>query len=93
MRLETRRKIIRYTAIIGLVITFVISYIIAKNNTFKESFSEILKNSGIFAPIVFIIFEIIQTTYPVVPFGISNGIRSYCFWTYAADIYVILLLQ
>ncbi len=81
LTLEQKRRIIRITTILGIIATVVGAYFIVQSHYFRpdEGFSHLLIRLGIFGPIIFIIVQITQIIYPIVPFGLTNVIGDLIF--------------
>lgn len=94
MTLKQKRKLVRITTILGLIITIILAIVVAKSGYFKTGggFEILLKKSGIFAGIIFIIVEIMQTVYPIIPFGLTNTIGGLVFGLLVGGIYNIIAI-
>ena len=71
---EKNRKLIQTVALGGLLLTLSILYIIKANPTYFAvggGFHQLLTGMGIWAPIFFILFQIAQVIYPVIPGGLT----------------------
>lgn len=81
LSIEQKRMIIRYTTIIGIILTLVGSYFISQSSYFKADggFSELLIELGFWAPIIFIFVQISQIVYPIIPLGLTNVIGDLIF--------------
>lgn len=81
--LKKKRSLIRFTTITGIILTIIGSYYISQSSYFKPGggFNILLVNLGIFAPIIFILLQITQIIYPLVPFGLMNVIGNLVFGT------------
>lgn len=79
--LERKRQIIRWTTIIGIIITISGSIYIAQSSYFKPGggFYDLLSHLGFWAPIIFIVVQISQIIYPIIPFGLTNVIGDLVF--------------
>lgn len=82
--LKKKRSLIRYTTIMGIIFTVIASFFIAQSSFFKPGggFNELLETLGIIGPIVFIILQITQTIYPIIPMGLTNVIGNLVFGTW-----------
>lgn len=82
--LKKKRSLIRYTTIVGIIFTVIASFFIAQSSFFKPGggFNELLETLGIIGPIVFIILQITQTIYPIIPMGLTNVIGNLVFGTW-----------
>ena len=82
--LKKKRSLIRYTTIMGIIFTVIASFFIAQSSFFKPGggFNELLEKLGIIGPIVFIILQITQTIYPIIPMGLTNVIGNLVFGTW-----------
>lgn len=81
LTVESKRRIIRITTIIGLLLTVVGSIYISQSDYFKPSggFSELLINLGLWGPVIFIIVQVSQIIYPIIPLGLTNVIGDLLF--------------
>lgn len=89
LTLQQKRAIIRATTIFGIIFVIVGSYVIAQSSFFKPGggFNQLLKSLGIWAPLIFIILQISQCVYPLIPFGLTNVIGNLVFGTWLGFIY------
>lgn len=87
--LKKKRSIIRVTTIVGIILTIIASYFIARSTYFKPGggFNTLLLQLGIFAPMAFITLQISQIIYPVIPFGLTNVIGNLVFGTWFGFLY------
>jgi len=76
LSLEKKRKLIQILTVVGLILTVTGSVFIASSPYFKEGggFGELLKSMGIFGPLLFLLLQISQTIYPIIPGGLHNVI-------------------
>lgn len=76
LSLEQKRKIIRITTTIGIIITIIGSIVISQADYFKPGggFEGLLRSMGILAPILFVAVQISQIVYPIIPLGLTNVI-------------------
>lgn len=76
MSIDQKRKWIQFTTIVGIVLTIVMAYLIGTSTYFKAGggFQQLLTYLGIWSPIVFIVIQISQTVYPIIPMGLHNVI-------------------
>lgn len=81
LSIEQKRKLIRYTTIVGVILTVAGSYLISQSDYFKPEggFSNLLIRMGIWAPILFIFVQISQIVYPIIPLGLTNVIGDLIF--------------
>lgn len=81
LTIEQKRCIIRLTTIIGVIITIVGSIYISQADYFKPDggFSDLLLRLGVWAPIIFILVQISQIIYPIIPLGLTNVIGDLIF--------------
>ena len=81
LTLEQKRLIIRVTTIIGVVVTLVGAFYIAQSDYFRPNggFSSFLIQLGFFGPFIFILVQISQIIYPIIPFGLTNVIGDLIF--------------
>lgn len=81
LSLEKKRLVIRSATIFGVVVTILGAYFILQSNYFRPEggFSELLINLGIFGPLIFILVQISQIIYPIIPLGLTNVIGDLIF--------------
>lgn len=81
LSLEQKRLVIRNTTIFGVVATILGAYFILQSNYFRPEggFSDLLINLGIFGPLIFILVQISQIIYPIIPLGLTNVIGDLIF--------------
>lgn len=81
LSLEQKRLVIRSTTIFGVVATILGAYFILQSNYFRpeSGFSDLLINLGIFGPFIFILVQISQIIYPIIPLGLTNVIGDLIF--------------
>lgn len=81
LSLEQKRLVIRSTTIFGVVATVLGAYFILQSNYFRPEggFSDLLINLGIFGPLIFILVQISQIIYPIIPLGLTNVIGDLIF--------------
>ena len=81
LSLEQKRLVIRSTTIFGVVATILGAYFILQSNYFRPEggFSDLLINLGIFGPLIFILVQISQIIYPIIPLGLTNVIGDLIF--------------
>lgn len=74
--IDKKRKGIHIVTIIGIIFTVIGSILIAKSPYFKQGggFGELLRELGIFGPVLFLALQISQTIYPIIPMGLHNVI-------------------
>lgn len=74
--IDKKRKVIHIVTVIGIVCTIIGSILIAKSPYFKADggFSVLLRELGIFGPLLFLLLQISQTIYPIIPMGLHNVI-------------------
>lgn len=84
LTLEKKRKIIRITTIIGAILTIFCFIYISKSTYFKpgHGFEKLLRGMGILAPFTFVLVQISQIIYPVIPMGLTNviGVLIFGLW-------------
>lgn len=84
LTLEEKRRIIRYTTIVGAIITVICFIYISKSTYFDpgQGFEKLLRRMGYFAPLIFIFVQISQIIYPVIPMGMTNviGVLIFGLW-------------
>lgn len=81
LSLEQKRLVIRSTTIFGVVATILGAYFILQSNYFRPEggFSDLLINLGVFGPLIFILVQISQIIYPIIPLGLTNVIGDLIF--------------
>lgn len=81
LSVEQRRKIIRITTVVGVIITIIGSIFIARSAYFRPNggFNILLARLGFWGPVIFIIVQISQIIYPIIPFGLTNVIGDLVF--------------
>lgn len=79
--LDRKRQIIRITTVLGIIATIIGAYIILQSTYFRPGggFGDLLVKLGIFGPIIFILVQISQIIYPIIPFGLTNVIGDLIF--------------
>lgn len=89
LSLQKKRSIIRATTVCGIILTIVGSYVITQSNYFKPGggFNLLLTSLGLWAPLIFILLQISQTIYPIIPFGLTNVIGNLVFGTWFGFLY------
>lgn len=89
LSLKKKRSIIRWTTLFGIGLTIIGSYFILQGTYFKPGggFYHLLIKMGIFAPLTFILLQISQIIYPIIPFGLTNVIGNLVFGTGFGFIY------
>lgn len=81
LSVESKRRIIRITTILGLILTLVGSIYISQSDYFKPNggFSALLVSLGIWGPIIFVLVQVSQIIYPMIPLGLTNVIGDLLF--------------
>lgn len=81
LTLEQRRKIIRVTTVVGGILTIIGAIFIAQSQYFRPNggFSLLLLQLGFFGPFIFILVQISQIIYPIIPLGLTNVIGDLIF--------------
>lgn len=76
LSLEKKRQIIRITTIIGIIFTIIGFIYVSRSSYFDpgQGFEKLLRQMGIFAPIIFVLVQISQIIYPIIPMGLTNVI-------------------
>ena len=71
--IELNRKIIRIVTIIGIVLTIILGWLVAKNDYFAIDgpFRESIAHSGWVGILIFILIQITQVVYPIIPGGLT----------------------
>lgn len=79
--IEQKRRIIRITTVIGVILTILGSIFISQSDYFKPNggFADLLMRLGIWAPVIFILVQISQIIYPIIPLGLTNVIGDLIF--------------
>ena len=70
------KRVINIISIVGTILMCIFFYFALKEQIFtsKEKMKLFLEKSGYFAPILFIIIQIVQVVIPIIPGGISQGV-------------------
>lgn len=81
LSIEQKRRIIRITTVIGVILTILGSIFISQSDYFKPNggFADLLLRLGIWAPVIFILVQISQIIYPIIPLGLTNVIGDLIF--------------
>lgn len=84
LSLEKKRKIIRFTTIIGIILTITGSIFISQSDYFRPGggFGDLLSRVGLWGPILFILVQVSQVIYPIIPLGLTNVIGDLIFGHY-----------
>lgn len=71
--IKLNRKVIQLLTVIGTLLTIILLVWVYKSGFFEAegSFKAILEDMGIYGPILFLLIQIIQVVYPVIPGGIT----------------------
>ena len=71
--IELNRKIIRIVTIIGIILTIILGWLVAKNDYFALDgpFRESIAHSGWVGILIFILIQITQVVYPIIPGGLT----------------------
>lgn len=84
LSLEKKRQIIRYTTIIGIIITVIGFILVSQSSYFDpgQGFEHLLRQMGFFAPVIFVLVQISQIVYPIIPMGLTNviGVLIFGLW-------------
>ena len=74
------RKIVQISTVVGTVATLLLGIWIYRTGFFEAegSLKALLAGMGIYAPVIFLLIQIIQVVYPIIPGG-SNG-RGGSYW-------------
>lgn len=82
--LKKKRSLIRFTTIAGIILTIIASFVIAQSTYFRPGggFNDLLLSLGLLAPVIFIIVQISQAVYPIIPMGLTNVIGNLVFGTW-----------
>ncbi|MCQ9210193.1 TVP38/TMEM64 family protein [Granulicatella sp. s8] len=67
------RKIIQVTAVVGILLTIYIGFQIKQTDFFAINgpFQQLVKNAGFYGPLLFILVQIVQVVYPIIPGGLT----------------------
>lgn len=81
LTLEQKRRIIRVTTVIGVFITIIGAIFISRSHYFRPNggFSNLLLKLGFFSPVIFILVQVSQIIYPIIPLGLTNVIGDLIF--------------
>ena len=81
LSIEQKRRIIRVTTVVGVILTILGSIFISQSDYFKPNggFADLLMRLGIWAPVIFILVQISQIIYPIIPLGLTNVIGDLIF--------------
>lgn len=65
------RKIVQFLTVVGTVATLILGIWIYRTGFFEAegSFKALLDGMGIYAPLTFLLIQIIQVVYPIIPGG------------------------
>ena len=76
------RKIINVITIIGTVLVCVFFYFALKAEIFtsEEKMKMFLEQAGVFAPVIFVLIQIVQVVIPLIPGGRYLLCCWFCFW-------------
>ena len=84
LSLEKKRQIIRYTTIIGIILTIIGFILVSKSTYFDpgQVFEQLLRSMGWLAPFIFVLVQISQIIYPIIPMGMTNviGVLIFGLW-------------
>lgn len=72
---DKNRQIIQYATLVGIALTLVIFFLIKSNPSYFAiggGFQLLLTSLGIWGPIFFMMIQIIQVVYPVIPGGLTS---------------------
>ena len=83
------KRIINIISIVGTIMVFIFFYFALKEQIFtsEEKMQLILKKSGYFAPVIFVIIQIVQVVIPIIPGGISQGVGVLIFGPWWGFVY------
>lgn len=89
MNIAASRKLINFISIIGLVVSIGLTIYFINLGVFKDlnSLRELVGDSIILGPIIFILIQILQVVIPIIPGGISTAAGVLIFGPYAGFIY------
>lgn len=67
------RKIVQFLTVVGTVTTLILGIWIYRTGFFEAegSFKALLDGMGIYAPLIFLLIQIIQVVYPIIPGGVT----------------------
>ncbi|CZR01097.1 Hypothetical protein Tpal_2601 [Trichococcus palustris] len=79
--IDLNRKIIRGLTVVGSILTLLLGIWVYRSGFFEAegSFKAVLEGMGIYGPIAFLLIQIIQVVYPVIPGGITLVIAQLVF--------------
>ena len=89
LSIEQKRRIIRITTVIGVILTILGSIFISQSDYFKPNggFADLLLRLGIWAPVIFILVQISQIIYPIIPLGLTNVIGDLIFGHFSGFVF------
>ena len=87
------KRVINIISIVGTILMCIFFYFALKEQIFtsEEKMKLFLEKSGYFAPILFVIIQIVQVVIPIIPGGISQGVGVLIFgplWGFIYNIYL-----
>lgn len=88
LSLEKKRQIIRITTIIGIILTIIGFFVVSQSTYFDpgQGFEQLLRRLGFFAPFIFVLVQISQIIYPIIPMGLTNVIGFLIFGTFLGTV-------
>ncbi|CAM2753823.1 membrane-associated alkaline phosphatase [Streptococcus acidominimus] len=89
----SNRQLIQLVSIVGIIITVLSIYYIKTHShlfTIGGPFQSFIMNLGIFGPLIFILLQIIQVIYPIIPGGMTCVIGHAVFGPFYGFIYNFL---
>lgn len=83
------KRIINIISIVGTIMVCIFFYFALKEQIFtsEEKMQLLLKKSGYFAPVIFVIIQIVQVVIPIIPGGISQGVGVLIFGPWWGFVY------
>ena len=83
------KRIINIISIVGTIMVCIFFYCALKEQIFtsEEKMQLLLKKSGYFAPVIFVIIQIVQVVIPIIPGGISQGVGVLIFGPWWGFVY------
>ena len=92
LSLEKKRQIIRITTIIGIILTIIGFFVVSQSTYFDpgQGFEQLLRRLGFFAPFIFVLVQISQIIYPIIPMGLTNVIGFLIFGTFLGTVLNII---
>lgn len=83
------RKIVQFLTVVGTVVTLILGIWIYRTGFFEAegSFKALLDGMGIYAPLTFLLIQIIQVVYPIIPGGVTVVVAPLVFGPFWGFVY------